>query len=118
MIHNPILCAEQSRQRRAQKKSHSKSNPDNLVVRYLVTDVAIFITNYEKYMEGKHSTSSRYAVSYFKGLGSCGKDSWDYMINKNPNFIQIVSPNPDEATEKLKLAFSDQSDPRKLWLMS
>ena len=85
------------------------------------TDTVEYFYNkedYEKYMEGKHSTSSRYAVSYFKGLGSCGKDAWDYMINKNPNFIQIVSPNPDQATEKLKLAFSDQSDPRKLWLMS
>jgi hypothetical protein len=38
--------------KKSTKKSHSKSIPDNLVVRYLVTDVAIFITNYEKYVEG------------------------------------------------------------------
>jgi DNA gyrase subunit B len=72
---------------------------------------------YEDFMSGKHTNSSKYSVSYFKGLGSCGNEGWDYMINKKPNLIQVTDPNSTESVQKLKLAFGDDSDPRKKWLM-
>jgi DNA gyrase/topoisomerase IV subunit B len=74
--------------------------------------------DYETYMEGKQSNSNRYDISYFKGLGSCGKEAWDYMINKNPNYLQIISPDKILSTNKLQMAFGDESDPRKEWLMN
>lgn len=73
--------------------------------------------DFEKYIEGKHTQSNRYEISYFKGLGSCGKDAWDYMVNKNPNLIQIISKESKISTEKLKMAFGDDSNIRKEWLM-
>lgn len=71
---------------------------------------------YESFMSGKHANSSKYEVSYFKGLGSCGKEAWDYMINKNPNLVQVTTKSIKEAAEKLKMAFGEDTDGRKKWL--
>jgi DNA gyrase subunit B len=69
---------------------------------------------YEAFMSGK--TSSKYEVSYFKGLGSCGKEAWDYMINSNPNLIQVTAKDVKQSSEKLKMAFGDNPEVRKQWL--
>lgn len=71
---------------------------------------------YDEYMLGKHSDSSKYEISYFKGLGSCGVTAWDYMVNKNPNLVQITVKNIKEAAEKLKLVFGQDAEVRKEWL--
>lgn len=67
---------------------------------------------FENFMKGKKSSS--YEISYFKGLGSCGKEAWNYMINEKPNLVRIE--NEKNAEEKLLLAFSGDSDERKEWL--
>jgi len=68
---------------------------------------------FEDFMKNKKS--SAYEISYFKGLGSCGKEAWDYMINEKPNMIRIS--NTKDATKMLTLAFGDDSDARKEWLI-
>ena len=81
------------------------------------TDIASYFYNkedYEAYMDGKNS--SKYKVSYFKGLGSCNTDAWDYMINKQPNLIQVVSSDVKISKDKLQMAFGDNADLRKDWL--
>jgi len=72
--------------------------------------------DFESYMDGKHSQSSRYEISYFKGLGSCGITAWDYMVNKNPNLIQVSSKSKSESNKKLKIVFGNDSLLRKEWL--
>lgn len=72
--------------------------------------------DFEKYMIGKHSASGKYEISYFKGLGSCGREAWDYMINKNPNIVQVSSKNLKDSATKLKMAFGSDSEARKQWL--
>jgi DNA gyrase/topoisomerase IV subunit B len=72
--------------------------------------------DFEAYMVGKHSNSAKYEISYFKGLGSCGREAWDYMINKNPNLVQVTAKNIKDAADKLKMAFGDDSEARKQWL--
>lgn len=67
---------------------------------------------FETFMTGKRSTA--YEISYFKGLGSCGKEAWDYMINEKPNLISVVLD--DTSKEKLDLVFGSDSDARKEWL--
>lgn len=67
---------------------------------------------FEEFMKGRKSGA--YEISYFKGLGSCGKEAWDYMINKKPNIVRIT--NHDKAKKSLKLVFGDDSDARKEWL--
>lgn len=62
----------------------------------------------------KNKKSSAYEISYFKGLGSCGKEAWDYMINENPNIVRIS--NSKDSKLKLKLAFGSDTDARKKWL--
>jgi DNA gyrase/topoisomerase IV subunit B len=70
---------------------------------------------YEKWLSTKNS--AKYEISYFKGLGSCGKEAWDYMINKNPNFIQLTASDIKQSRDILKMAFSEDSDARKTWLI-
>jgi DNA gyrase/topoisomerase IV subunit B len=70
---------------------------------------------FEKWFAGKNST--KYEISYFKGLGSCGKEAWDYMINKNPNLIQVTATDIKQSRDILKMAFSEDSDARKAWLI-
>lgn len=72
--------------------------------------------DYEKYISNKNT--SNLDISYFKGLGSCGKEAWNYMINTNPNLLTIISEDFKTSSEKLKLAFGDDSDKRKEWLMN
>jgi DNA gyrase/topoisomerase IV subunit B len=67
---------------------------------------------FEEYMKGRHS--SAYEISYFKGLGSCGTEAWDYMLNQNPNLIKVS--NDSKSKESLKLAFGDDPTVRKVWL--
>lgn len=69
---------------------------------------------YEEYMKNKKSAN--YEISYFKGLGSCGKEAWNYMINEKPNLIQLSSSDAHKSKEILKMAFGDDSDVRKKWI--
>jgi topoisomerase-4 subunit B len=70
--------------------------------------------DYEEFIS-KHN-ASKYEISYFKGLGSCGKEAWDYMINKNPNLIKVSVDDVQTTLDKLKMAFGKDSDARKKWL--
>lgn len=67
---------------------------------------------YENFMKGKNSAGL--VVSYFKGLGSCDKNAWDYFINSNPRMYPITLD--DNCKEKLSMAFGDSTDKRKEWL--
>jgi len=67
---------------------------------------------FEAFMAGRKSNA--YEISYFKGLGACGRDAWQYMINTNPNLIRVE--NSEQSKEKLSMAFGDDSDVRKIWL--
>lgn len=82
------------------------------------TDEAHYFYNkkdYEKWLSSKNPL--KYEISYFKGLGSCGKDAWNYMINKNPNLIQLTASDIKQSRDILKMAFSEDSDARKTWLV-
>lgn len=70
--------------------------------------------NYDEWSKNKQI--SKYEVSYFKGLGSCGKEAWDYMINENPNLVQIKCNNNNETKDILTMAFGNDTDLRKKWL--
>ena len=70
--------------------------------------------DFEKWLAGKNS--SKYEISYFKVLGSCGKEAWNYMINENPNLIQVTAQDVKSSAEILKMAFSEDSEARKKWL--
>lgn len=53
-------------------------------------------------------------IKYYKGLGSMSKDTWDYCLNKNPQYITV---NKNENTvESLKIAFGEDASLRKIWL--
>jgi DNA gyrase/topoisomerase IV subunit B len=71
---------------------------------------------YENFISDKNT--SKYEISYFKGLGSCGKEAWNYMINTNPNLVQIKLNDAKETSDKLKMVFGNDSDVRKKWLAS
>jgi DNA gyrase/topoisomerase IV subunit B len=60
--------------------------------------------------------SSNYEVSYFKGLGSCGKEAWNYMINDKPNLVKLTVQDAQSAKDILKMAFGDDPDARKKWI--
>jgi DNA gyrase subunit B len=62
----------------------------------------------------KNKNASSFEIAYFKGLGSCGKEAWDYMINIAPHMIKITDIG--KSKESLKLAFGEDSDNRKEWL--
>lgn len=65
---------------------------------------------YENYVKRKRNIQ----VSYFKGLGSCDKNGWDFFINKQPKMYKI---KPDDASKlKLEMAFGNDTDKRKEWL--
>lgn len=81
------------------------------------TNDAKYFYNKQTYEEWiKDKNLNKYIVSYFKGLGSCGKEAWDYMINKNPNLVKISAVNVEETKKILSMAFGDDSDGRKKWL--
>lgn len=67
---------------------------------------------FELFMKDKNSKNLE--VSYFKGLGSCDKPAWDFFLNKKPKMYPVEVD--DNASDKLKMAFSDDSDMRKEWL--
>jgi DNA topoisomerase-2 len=67
---------------------------------------------FETHMHCKKTAA--YEISYFKGLGSCGKEAWQYMINEKPNLVRIDMD--DTSHDKLKLAFSEDTKARKEWL--
>jgi DNA gyrase/topoisomerase IV subunit B len=69
---------------------------------------------YEDFMKNKKSAS--YEVSYFKGLGSCGKEAWNYMINEKPNLIKLTLNDVQAAKNILQMAFGDDPDARKKWI--
>lgn len=69
---------------------------------------------FEKWLDGKNT--AKFEIAYFKGLGSCGKEAWNYMINQNPNLIQVTATDIQKSKEILKMAFSEDSDARKKWL--
>lgn len=77
-----------------------------------------YFYNKEDYETFVGDKNSKYDISYFKGLGSCGISAWDYMINKKPNLLQVTSKDLKLASQKLKLAFGDNADMRKEWLSS
>lgn len=56
-----------------------------------------------------------YHVSYFKGLAGLTEDSWDYFLNKNPQYVTVSVD--DVAKETLKIVFGEESSLRKTWLM-
>lgn len=62
----------------------------------------------------KTHTTDNCEISYFKGLGSCDKEGWDFFINKKKKIYPIEVD--DTAKGLLKLAFGDSSDDRKDWL--
>jgi DNA topoisomerase-2 len=70
--------------------------------------------DFEKWISNKNT--SKYEISYFKGLGSCGKEAWNYMINENPNLVQITAQDAVKSADILKMAFSEDSEARKKWL--
>lgn len=70
--------------------------------------------DYEKFIKNKNT--NKFEISYFKGLGSCGKDAWNYMINTAPNLIQVQAKDVKETTEILKMAFGLDPEVRKKWL--
>lgn len=81
----------------------------------LKTDKTNYFYNkkdYEDFMKNKNN--SKFEVSYFKGLGSCGREAWDYMINEKPNIVRVN--NGDLSSSKLKLAFGKDANARKEWL--
>jgi DNA topoisomerase-2 len=53
-------------------------------------------------------------ISYFKGLGSCDREGWDFFINKKKKIYPVEVD--DSAKGLLKLAFGESSDDRKDWL--
>jgi DNA gyrase/topoisomerase IV subunit B len=65
-----------------------------------------------KFMSSKNS--SDYEISYFKGLGSCDKNGWDFFINKSPKMYKV--DKDDLAKIKLNMAFGEDAELRKQWL--
>lgn len=62
----------------------------------------------------KNKNPSDYEISYFKGLGSCDENGWDFFINKKPKMYQVEK---DESSKsKLAMAFGDDANLRKQWL--
>jgi DNA topoisomerase-2 len=53
-------------------------------------------------------------ISYFKGLGSCDKEGWDFFINKKKKMYPVEVQ--ESAKGLLQLAFGDNADSRKEWL--
>lgn len=53
-------------------------------------------------------------ISYFKGLGSCDKEGWDFFINKKKKMYPVEIS--DDTKELLSLAFGENADKRKEWL--
>lgn len=71
---------------------------------------------YDKaHLESLGSKIKGYKLTYFKGLGGLEKEDWNYFLNTNPRYVNITSI--DGAKDSLKLAFSDNADNRKKWLM-
>jgi DNA topoisomerase II len=68
--------------------------------------------DFEQFAKGKNLKNAE--VSYFKGLGSCDKLAWDFFLNKKPKMYPVEVD--DQAKEKLKMAFGDDTDARKKWL--
>lgn len=64
----------------------------------------------------KNKQLGSYEISYFKGLGSCGKEAWNYMINEKPNLVKIKMDKGKESKEMLHMIFGDDSNARKDWL--
>jgi DNA topoisomerase-2 len=62
----------------------------------------------------KDKNQANYEISYFKGLGSCDENGWDYFINKNPRMYKVESD--DKSQEQLTLIFGKNADKRKEWL--
>lgn len=60
-----------------------------------------------------HNTSDC-EVSYFKGLGSCDKEGWNFFINTKPKSYPVEIM--ENAKDLLKLAFGEDSNARKDWL--
>lgn len=65
-----------------------------------------------QFIKGKNS--SDYEISYFKGLGSCDEDGWDFFINKKPKMYKVEKDDTTKA--KLNMAFGEDADLRKQWL--
>ena len=68
--------------------------------------------DFEQFTKNKNLKNME--VSYFKGLGSCDKITWDYFLNVKPKMYKVEID--DEAKNKLKMAFGDDTDARKKWL--
>jgi len=88
------------------------------VVEKKTEEINYFYTKqeYETFIEGKKT--EKYDISYFKGLGSCGKEAWDYMINKKPNLVQVKIDDQKKTAEKLKTVFGQDTEARKKWIMA
>ena len=66
--------------------------------------------------EAKRSKYSGWAISYYKGLGSMVKDDWD-LIAKNLNNFLIPIVDDGHMSTALTLAFDENAENRKTWLM-
>lgn len=53
-----------------------------------------------------------YTVDYFKGLGSMSDDVYSECVN-NPRLIEVIADD----LQVLEMAFGDDADQRKTWLM-
>lgn len=53
-------------------------------------------------------------VSYFKGLGSCDKEGWNFFINKQKKMYPVEMN--ENSKDLLEMAFGDNADIRKAWL--
>jgi len=67
---------------------------------------------FTSFLKGKNSLD--YEISYFKGLGSCDKNGWDFFINKKPKMYKV--DKDEQSKSKLLMAFGDDADLRKQWL--
>ncbi len=52
--------------------------------------------------------------TYFKGLGGCDKEGWDFFINQEPRNYPVELS--DNTKELLEMAFGDDTSVRKEWL--
>jgi len=73
----------------------------------------IYIYDQEQYKNQKDSLKG-YKLTYFKGLGAIEEDSWDYFLNKNPQYVNLVANATTK--NKLKVLFGKDTNLRKEWL--
>lgn len=71
-----------------------------------------YFYSFEEYENGKSEVLG-YEVTYIKGLGSLEEEDYAEAVILNPHFINVKLDN----TDKLEMAFGDDSSLRKEWMM-